>query len=80
VLPAVTAEDGLDIAERLCRAIAATPLPHGAEWIGIMVSVGLAMAGDAGDTIERAIGRADTLLSQAKQTNGIAFATARPGS
>jgi diguanylate cyclase (GGDEF)-like protein len=68
VVPAVTPEDGWDIAERLRASIAANQLAHGAARIDITVSIGLAMADDADDSIERVVGRADALLYRAKQT------------
>ena len=67
VLPAVTAEAALDVAERLRAGIAANPLRLDAERIGISISVGLAIAGDADDSVEQVIGRADALLYQAKE-------------
>ncbi|HET7882963.1 MAG TPA: diguanylate cyclase [Acetobacteraceae bacterium] len=57
----------LEVSERLRAGIAANPLRLDAERIGISISVGLAITGDADDSIEQVIGRADALLYQAKE-------------
>ncbi len=68
VLPAIAGEAAMQVAERLRARVAATPLVHGNQTIGITVSIGLAMARNTDRTIEQVLGRADASLYAAKDT------------
>jgi diguanylate cyclase (GGDEF)-like protein len=66
VLPAVQSDAASQVAERLRARVAAMPLSHAADAIGITVSIGLAMARDTDRTIEQILARADARLYAAK--------------
>jgi diguanylate cyclase (GGDEF)-like protein len=67
VLPDTAVEEGLEVADRLCRLIAADPIEIGAggDLVTIQVSVGVAQA--AGDGIDALVHRADLGLYRAKE-------------
>jgi diguanylate cyclase (GGDEF)-like protein len=68
VLPAITAEGALKVAERVRAAVAAKGLLHDTVRVRMTISVGLAMARDTDDSIEQVIARADKQLYQAKRS------------
>ena len=67
VLPGLTLEGALPVAERLRALIAAAPLRHGDAVIALSVSIGIAEWGGAEEEMSRLVVRADAALYQAKR-------------
>jgi diguanylate cyclase (GGDEF)-like protein len=68
VLPTISGEVAWQVADRLRARVAATPLLHGDQSVGITVSIGVAMARDADATLEQILARADARLYAAKNS------------
>jgi diguanylate cyclase (GGDEF)-like protein len=66
VLPTISAAVAGQVAERLRARVAATPLLHADQSIGMTVSIGVSMARDADTTLEQILARADATLYAAK--------------
>jgi len=66
VLPAIGREPAAAVAERLREYVADHELTHGAQQIGMTVSIGLAMLDDDDAGLEQLLVRADALLYAAK--------------
>ncbi len=62
----VTPEQGMEIAERMRRSVAAAPVRAGDTTVAVTVSIGGSLK-DATDDIDAAIGQADGALYQAKE-------------
>lgn len=63
----VTPEQGEDIAERMRRSVAMSPVHSGDATVGVTISIGGSLK-QASDDIDEAISEADVALYQAKQT------------
>jgi diguanylate cyclase (GGDEF)-like protein len=66
VLPAIGTDTAALVAERLRAYVAGHPLLHGAQQIGMTISIGVAMLRDSDHTAEQLLARADALLYAAK--------------
>ena len=67
LLPEATAERAMEVAERIRKAVASTPLEFEGKEVTTSVSIGLASYPDAGRSIDAIQGRADRAMYTAKQ-------------
>lgn len=69
ILPNTTLKDSLNVAERIRKAVAETPVSANKNKLDITISIGIACLNEAGHTDEELIKTADEALYQSK-TNG----------
>jgi len=67
LLPDANATRALEVAQRIIKAIATTPLEYGGKSIATSVSIGLASYPDDGRSIDAIQGRADRAMYRAKE-------------
>lgn len=66
VLPETNKQGAMELAERICKKLATTPLSFQGKSINISVSIGVSSLNAAGDSYEDLIANADLALYQAK--------------
>jgi diguanylate cyclase (GGDEF)-like protein len=76
-MPGASHFEGYAIAERLCRAVAAAPIPISLGSVSVTVSIGVA-GFTAGDTVDRMFELADSAMYAAKKAGGNRVMVSRP--